>query len=179
MKKFISGILLAGMLMSCYVETLAAASTKNIKSEVPDLKNPLGCKDVGYRFILNTVQFLPDEVGERNSLYFVYNKNNDYLRMYQMRKDGESVGSTYINHAIPPHSWAVLSTSEPIMNYLCAIETQKSSYGKIVSCKEQVRVCEYTNVKFGLNTRGNYWLVKGNTSGGAIQEVLSYGIIPR
>ena len=34
-------------------------------------------------------------------------------------------------------------------------------------------------VKYGLNNKGNYWLVGSNTSGGAVNEVLHYGIIPR
>lgn len=155
----------------------APKANDTVKPE-EDMKNPLGCRDVGYKFDLNTVSFLPEEMGERNSLYFVYNKNNKPVKLYQMRNE-ESSRSMFLNHQIQPRHWAVLSTAEKYLKFICTVEDVKSSYGKIVNCADNLKICEYINVKFGLNTRGDYWLVKSNTKGSAVQQVLYYGIIPK
>lgn len=160
----------------------AAPKNNTTNNEMPkpeeNMKNPLGCRDIGYKFNLNTVTFLPEEIGERNSLYFVYNKNSRPLKLYQMREE-ESSRSMYLNHQILPHSWAVLSTAEKYLRFICTVDDVKSSYGKIVNCSDHLNICEYVNVKYGLNTRGDYWLVKSNSKGGAVQQVLWYGIIPK
>lgn len=171
--------LISFFIITLFATNIAAKQSNPVTPKVDEeLKSPLGCRDMGYKFELNTLKFLPEEVGERNSLYFVYNKNNQPLKLYQMRND-ESARSTYLNHVISPHQWAVLSTSEKYLKYICTIDDVKSSFGRIVNCGENLKICEYINVKFGLNTRGDYWLVKSNSKGGAIQQVLWYGIIPK
>ena len=72
----------------------------------------------------------------------------------------------------------MLSSSER-MKYICTVHDGKSSHGRIVDCANSLKVCEYARVKYGMNNRGNYWLVQGNTRSGAIREVVYYGIIPR
>lgn len=169
----------------CFISVILLSNALFAQQDKPatvkpdeELKSPLGCRDVGYKFELNTVKFLPEEAGERNSLYFVFNKNQKPLRLYQMKND-ESSRSTFLNHVISPRQWAVLSTSEKYLKYICSVDDVKSSFGKIVHCSENLKICEYINVKFGLNTRGDYWLVKSNSKGGAVQQVLWYGIIPK
>ncbi len=141
-------------------------------------KRPLGCRDVGYRFQLKILELQPEETGEKQSLYFIFNSLSEPVKLYQMLKDNSS-RSLYLNHEIKPRQWAVLSTSENDLKYICSIADAKSNYGKIVDCEQSIKVCEYARVKYGLNNKGNYWLVKSNTSGGAVNEVLHYGIIPR
>ena len=141
-------------------------------------KPPLGCRDVGYKFELNVLNLLPAEAGEKQSLYFIFNSLAKPINLFQMLKD-DSTRSMYLNHMIHPQQWAVLSTSEKELKYICTIDDPKSSYGKIIDCSKSVKVCEYARVKYGLNNKGNYWLVNSNTSGGAVNEVIHYGIIPR
>lgn len=148
------------------------------KVEKEDDKSPLGCRDIGYQFDLNILTLLPEEAGERQSLYFIYNKLTTAVNVYQMLKD-DSTRSMYLNHAIRPKQWAVLSTSESKLKYICTVDDPKLSYGKIVDCGESLKVCEYARVKYGMNNKGNYWVVNSNTKGGAVREVLNYGIIPR
>lgn len=147
-------------------------------SEKEDDKNPLGCRDVGYRFVLKILNLRPEEAGERQSLYFLYNTSQKPVNLYQMLKD-DSTRSMYLNHVIRPRQWAVLSTSEKDLKYICTVDEAKKSYGNIVDCAETLRVCEYARVKYGLNNQGNYWLVNSNSRNGAVQDVLRYGIIPR
>ncbi|MDF1646284.1 MAG: endopeptidase IV [Legionellaceae bacterium] len=142
-----------------------------------EIRSPLGCKDVGYGFDLNVLKILPASVGDSQSLYFIYNKAEKPVNLYQMRQS-ESSQSVYLNHTIPSGRWAVLSSSED-MKYICTIHDGKSSHGRIIDCQTGLKVCEYARVKYGMNNRGNYWLAHGNTRGGAVRQVINYGIIPR
>ncbi len=141
-------------------------------------KSPLGCRDVGYQYQLNVVNLLPEAAGDRQSLYFLFNRTNKPLKLYQMRGE-ESTRSMYLNHVIRPQQWGVLATSEKEVKYICTTEDSKTRFGKIVNCADSIKVCEYARVKFGLNNRGNYWVVGSNSRGGAVGEVIRYGIIPR
>ena len=143
-----------------------------------DAKRPLGCKDLGYRYILNTLEVLPGDTGDNQSLYFFYNHLAKPLKMYQMLGEKTS-HQIFLNHVIPAHQWAALATGEENLTYICAVDDPKKDLGKVVACQDAVKVCEYAKVKFGLNNRGNFWIVKGNTRQGAVAEVVHYGIIPQ
>lgn len=158
---------------------LSSMVSMNSFAEDTEAKRPLGCKDVGYEFELKILRLLPLETNDKQSLYFIFNSLTDKsINLYQMRQE-DSTRSIYMNHVIRPRQWAVLSTSEPEVRYICTTNDGKSNYGKVVDCAESLKVCEYARVKYGMNNRGNYWLVDGNTSTGAVYEVLHYGIIPR
>lgn len=157
---------------------LLAVTTVGFSAEKRDDKPPLGCRDVGYKFQLKILELLPEEAGDKQSLYFIFNALPKPINLYQMLKD-DSTRSMFLNHVISARQWAVLSTSEKELKYICTVDDPKLSYGKIVDCSESLKVCEYARVKYGMNNKGNYWLVKSNTSGGAVNEVIHYGIIPR
>ncbi len=139
---------------------------------------PLGCKNVGYQFDLKVLKLLPEEAGERQSLYFIFNALPQSVHLYQMLKE-DSSRSLSLNHVIRARQWAVLSTSEKELKYICTVDKAKETYGTIVDCADSLKVCEYARVKYGMNNAGNYWVVSSNTSGGAVREVTNYGIIPR
>jgi hypothetical protein len=145
--------------------------------EADDAKTPLGCYNSGYKFDLKVLQLFPGESVDSQSMYFLYNNLAQPLNLYQMHDD-ESSGNTYLNHIISSRQWAVLSTNEKQVNFICTVPDAKSPYGKVVDCADSLRVCEYTNVRYGLNNRGNYWIVNSNTKNGALREVVHYGIIP-
>lgn len=155
----------------------AAQKTKDSKFN-KETRNPLGCRDVGYQFELKTLHLLPKAVGNIQSLYFIYNTLGKDVNLYQMRSD-ESSRSLYMNHVIRAGHWAVLSTTEHEVKFICTIPDSKQRYGTVVDCADSVRVCEYANVKYGLNNRGNFWVVNSNTRDAAVKDVLRYGIIPR
>ena len=141
-------------------------------------KNPLGCRDVGYSYKLDTLQILPHSVGDKQSLYFFYNNLSQPVKLYHMVGD-ETSHSTFLNHTIAPKQWAVLATGEPQVKYMCAVKAEGGNLGTMVPCKESVKVCEFARVRFGLNNRGNFWIVQGNSRSGAVSEVVHYGIIPQ
>lgn len=157
---------------------LAFAATDSAIIDTEETKNPLGCKSVGFKFEMTTLNLLPEESGEPQSLFFIYNQLDSPVQLYQMR-DANRVDQLNLNHMILPHRWAVLSTSEKQLRYACAKKNINQQYGALIDCEKSLKICEYVRVKYGLNNRGDYWLVDGNTRGGAVQDVIRYGIIPR
>lgn len=145
--------------------------------EKEDNRNPTGCNDVGYQFELKALKLLPNHDGVGQSLYVIYNQSNKPVTLFQMR-ESDSSHSMYFNHRINEKNYAILATCEQHMNYICTEENGKNAYGKIVDCKDKLRVCEYNHVKFGLNNKGNYWLVNSNSKNAAVREIVHYGIIP-
>ena len=150
-------------------------------SEQVDLKDnaryPIGCTPVGYKESLKIISLFPGKEGALQSMYFFFNQLPDTVSLYQMReKDSEY--STRYNHTIKPNSWAVLATGEPLVKFICTLGDGKDSYGQIVDCAQTIKICEYVHVKFGLNNKGNFWIVDSNTRNGAVNEVVHYGIIP-
>ena len=171
--KFLLRQLSNAMLLGLMTTWVEAGAVKNSED-----KSPLGCKDLGYKFELKVLRLLPATTADRQSLYFIYNSQSKPINLYQMRHE-ESTRSVYLNHVIRPGQWAVLSTSEPGMTYICAMDDGKSSFGRVVDCEESLKVCEYARVKYGMNNRGNFWVVDSTSRGAAVNDVLRYGIIPR
>ena len=142
-----------------------------------DNRNPNGCLDVGYKFELQTLHLLPPEQGAQQSLYLVFNQLDVPLNLYQMR-DSDGNRNLYLNHTINLHQWGVFSTGEKELKFICTVNDPKLRFGRVVNCADSVRICEYTNVIYGMNNRGNYWLVNSYTRNAAVREVVHYGIIP-
>jgi hypothetical protein len=151
--------------------------TKAQKAQKEESRFPIGCRPVGYKQHLKVLSLFPGKEGALQSLYFFYNTLPQTISLYQMR-DEDSEYSTRVNHTIGPKQWAALATGEPTVKFICTLGDGKASYGKIVDCNDTVKVCEYVNVKFGMNNKGNFWIADGNTRNGAVNEVVHYGIIP-
>lgn len=159
---------------------LQAANKKTSASTVDSEKEtryPIGCRSVGYMENLKVLSLFPGKEGALQSMYFFYNKLPQTVSLYQMR-DKDSEYSTRYNHSIKGNSWAVLAVGEPHVKFICSLGDGKKDYGQILDCADTIKVCEYVNVKFGLNNKGNYWIVDSNTRNGAVNEVVHYGIIP-
>ena len=153
------------------------AADRALKIEKEESRSPIGCKDLGYTFDLKTLYIESDSEEAKQSLYFIYNRSPHSIDLFQMRGE-ESARSMFLNHRVGAKQWAVLSTSHKHMRYVCAIAEGKSPYGKIVDCGNTLKVCQYNNVRYGMNNQGNYWLVNSSTRTGAVNAVVHYGIIP-
>ncbi len=156
---------------------IAADTSLALSKEEEDSRAPIGCKDTGYEFEFKTLHLMPGGSGKEQSMYLLFNNSSQAITLYQMRKD-ESSRSMYLNHAINAKQWGVFATNERQLKFICTTPEAKNTYGKIVDCAEHFRICEYTNVRFGLNNQGNYWLVNSSTRNGAVKEIVHYGIIP-
>ncbi|CDZ76965.1 hypothetical protein BN59_01244 [Legionella massiliensis] len=168
-------------LLSLLALGVANAAVENLEKkdkEKDDNKPPIGCRNVGYKFELETLHLLPGENdGDSQSMFVVHNLLTQPVNLFQMRSD-ESSRSTYLNHVLGAREWGVLSTSEKLVRFICTVADKKSLYGKVVDCSQSLQVCEYTNVRYGLNNRGNFWLANSSTKGGASSAIVHYGIIP-
>jgi len=145
---------------------------------IDESKSPLGCRDQGYQFKLNVLKLQTQPNGDRQSLFFIFNRLNRPVNLYQMLGD-DSTLSMPLNHVINGQQWSVLSTSENALKYICAVDAAPNKRGKIVNCADSIKVCEYARVKYGLNNRGNYWFSASTNRSQAVRDVLHYGIIPR
>jgi hypothetical protein len=168
-------------LIACFFMTPLLAAPLSVKEppqEKEDNRFPLGCRAMGYQHDLMVLKLQPEVSGvERQTMYFLFNDSTKPLNLFQVR-NSETVYDVFMNHSINPKQWAVLSLSEPQVKFICTINDPKTKYGKIVDCAQTLKVCEFNRVVFGLNNRGNFWIVKNNTRNGALRDVVRYGIIP-
>lgn len=141
-------------------------------------KNPLGCRELGYEYHLKTLNLVPPEPEGVPSLYFMFNRTSKPILLSQMRTK-EDTDEMSINHIIPPRQWAVLAMDHQFVKYACSAIDGKTPYGQVVDCAEVVKVCDFARVKYGLNNRGNFWMVSGNSKNGALRDVTYYGVIAR
>ena len=141
-------------------------------------KYPLGCRDLGYQFTLKTLDLVPPEPEGTPSLYFIFNQTAKPLLLSQMRAQNDTDAMS-INHVIPPQKWAVLAMDHQHVKYACSAVDGKTTYGQIVDCSQALKVCDFARVKYGMNNRGNFWMVAGNSKNGALREVTVYGVIAR
>jgi|GEM_PF-882099 len=168
---------LAAPLQADPVKKHGAAFAADEREKKDNHRFPTGCKPVGFKQALRVISLYPGKEGALQSMYFFYNQRPETVSLYQMN-DKSSAYSTRFNHSIRGGAWAVLATGEPIVKFICSLGDGKQDYGQILDCAETIKVCEYVNVKFGLNNKGNFWIVDGNTRNGAVSEVVHYGIIP-
>lgn len=159
------------------MDSEAMSLSKAEKAEQEEARSPIGCKNMGYQFDLKTLELMSNSVEAKQSLYFIYNASNHNIALFHMRGE-ESSRSMFLNHKMNAKQWAVLSTAEKKLRYICSIVDGKDPYGRIADCSGLIKVCQYNNVKYGLNNQGNYWLVNSNTRNGAVNAVVHYGIIP-
>jgi hypothetical protein len=160
-------------LMSC-----SLVATSVFSAPEREDKNPLGCRDLGYRYTMKTLDLVPESPEGNPALFFIFNTTTKPILLSQMRKENDVEGMG-INHVIPPQKWAALAMDHKYVKYACSMLDGKSNYGQVVDCAESLKVCNFARVKYGLNNRGNFWMVAGNTKNGALREVTNYGVIAR
>jgi hypothetical protein len=146
------------------------------KLEKDNNKNPIGCRNSGYAFELKTLK-LSGAQEAAQSLFFIFNTSNQTINLFQMLNE-ESTRSLYLNHMIPPGHWSALAISEMPIKFLCTTPRKADFYGDVIDCGQTLKVCQFVNVKFGLNNGGNFWLINSGSRNTAVREVVRYGIIP-
>lgn len=184
-KPFIRCFLL-GFLWIGYLSGLQALTGAEVyESQYKDpARYPLGCKNVGYQYQLNVLTLRPkidtEEITDGQTMYFIYNSLSVPINLHQMLGES-STRDTFLNHSILPKQWGVLAMNQRELNFICSVNStpMKYGYGAVVNCGESLKICEYARVKFGLNNKGNYWIVNSTTRGSAVGGVVRYGIIPR
>ena len=159
----------------CLMFLSLALFSYSLYAEESEIANPIGCVDADYKYRLKTLNLLPE--ANTQTMYFFYNLRTEPITLYQMLGE-ESTRSMFINHTIEPNKWAVLAVSEQNMRFICTIPNNEDDFGNVVDCRDSVKVCHDKDVRFGLNNKGNFWLVGSNSKNGALRQVVYYGIIP-
>ena len=148
------------------------------KNKVKKFEYPPGCNQEGYSLDYNVLYLHPHAAGNPASLYFVYNNSDKRVTLYQSQRDDADY-IININNVVLPNMWAVFATDEKKVKFICAHPNKKYKYGELVDCAKVLKACEFTNVVFGLNNGGNYWVVTNNTKNGAIRQSVRHGILLR
>jgi hypothetical protein len=140
---------------------------------------PNGCYDEGYAFKHKMLTLYPKKEGNRDSVYFIYNQSNHTINLFHAKKTQTHHGVN-INNDIKAHRWAVYSSDEEKVRFICTSPSRKYEHGEINDCGEVLKVCEFSNVKFGLNNRGNYWMVDSTSKNTALRKVnREHGVLLR
>lgn len=150
-----------------------AAKVKNDEAKFPG-----GCVAKGYSFKYKVLELYPESAGQSHSLYFMHNRTGSSLRLFQMRT-GDEPYVMHLNNTIRPKAWGVFSSDEKQVKFICAKPAKKRGYIKILDCEKALAVCEYPNVKYGINNYGNYWAVRSSSKFGARNSVRWQGILLR
>lgn len=137
---------------------------------------PRGCHDEGYSFTHKSLTLMPSKAGKNDSVYFIYNNSEQTLNLFQLKSEKENMGLN-INNKIEPFHWGVYSTDESLVRFACSVPSPVYDHGQLINCQKALNVCEYTNVKYGLNNRGNYWMSRSNTKNGALKRVNRLGVL--
>ncbi len=137
---------------------------------------PRGCMQEGYQFKYQLLYLYPPKAGNNDSVYFIFNHSNSNITIYAM-SDKNSPSMTLFNNQIRARQWGVFSTDLPMMRFACTIKNAKFAYGELVDCEKHLKVCEYSNVKYGQNNRGNYWMVESTTRNSAVRQAIRYGVL--
>lgn len=140
------------------------------------LKLPRGCHNEGYTYHHKALTLLPAQKGNNDSVYFIYNTSNSTINLYQLKNADEHMGLN-INNKIKAHQWGVYSSDEAQVRFACTKPNSRYPHGKLVDCQRNLKVCEYTHVKYGLNNRGNYWMARSTTKNSAIRRAIRIGVL--
>ena len=140
------------------------------------LELPRGCHNEGYSFNDKTLNLFPAKKGNNDSVYFIYNRSNSTVSLYQLKNANEHMGLN-INNKIRANQWGVYSSDETNVRFACTKPSHQYPHGKLVDCGQNLKVCEYTNVKYGLNNRGNYWMARSASKNSAIRRAMKIGVL--
>lgn len=150
--------------------TLALIMAGTVKSHAKQYEMPPGCRDEGYSFKHKFLILHPQKEGNHQSLYMIHNTSMSNIHFYHARNDDDA--KLQLNNTIRPNQWGAFSGNQKAIEFICTKGSPHSQYGAIVNCKDVVRLCEYTNVKFAPNAFGNYWSVRSKSKKSAIYDIV-------
>lgn len=139
-------------------------------------KLPRGCMNEGYSFKYNMAYLHPSQAGNYDSVYFFFNDSNRDITLLQAKKVG-AYHVTELNNRIRAGQWGVYSTDEDEVRFICTTRSAKFRHGDIVDCEKHFKICEFSDVLYGLNNRGNFWMVNSTTRNSAVRGAIRYGVL--
>lgn len=139
-------------------------------------KLPRGCMQEGYNFDYRMLYLHPQSAGGHDSVYFLFNQSGQGVTLRMMSGEKKPNVSLF-NNRINARAWGVFSTDMKKVRFICTVRSNKFAYGEVVDCAKHLKVCEFSDVKYGQNNRGNYWMVSSSTRNGAVRRAIRYGVL--
>jgi hypothetical protein len=173
MKGYFKGFCAVAVTSLLFLPTVTEARGKG-----PDgvARLPKGCMNEGFEFKYNMTYLHPSQAGNYDSVYFFFNDSNQAINLLQAKKVGE-YHVTELNNRIHARQWGVYSTDEDNVKFICTTSSSKFRHGDIVDCEKHLKICEFSDVLYGLNNRGNFWMVNSTSRNSAVRGAIRYGVL--
>lgn len=157
-------------------KTTTAKKTTTVKT-TSTKPYPTGCKLVGYGFSNGVLVLTPyhKNIEQKQVVYFIQNTSKQEILFSDLR-DPSAPYIMHHNNTLKPDQWAVFA-ADKITKFICSNNNKTPNLQSIVDCENTVKVCEYANVKFALNNRGNYWATTNLSMSGAVTEIIQQGVL--
>ncbi len=163
---------------ACLMMFLIVSSESFARGRGPDglERLPRGCMQEGYAFQYRMLYLHPPEAGNNDSVYFIFNDSYKDITLRAM-SDKNKPNITLFNNRIRAKQWGVFSSDMPRVRFACTVKSDKFAYGNVVDCQKHLKVCEFSDVLYGQNNRGNYWMVGSTTRNSAVRRAIRYGVL--
>lgn len=139
---------------------------------------PTGCYQKGFDIKHQVLMLHPEKAGKADSMYFIHNLTSHPIRLQQMRS-GDEPFVMHLNATVQPNAWGVYASDEKSVKFICTKPSYGSKFGEMIDCSGKLDICEYTNVKFGNNIHGNYWVVNSASMRRAQRSATRQGALLR
>jgi len=138
---------------------------------------PTGCKQVGFGFSNGVLVLEPyhKNIEQKQVVYFIQNTSKQEI-LFSDQQDPDAPYIMHHNNTLKPDQWAVFA-ADKITRFICSNNNKIQTLQSIVDCENTIKVCEYANVKFALNNRGNYWAATNLSMSGAVTEIIHQGVL--
>ena len=141
-----------------------------------NIRFPIGCKPMGYKFDLYNVIFRPSNKMYSQTVYFILNKSNMIIHLLQV-SNGNELYLVHIDGNIYPNKWSVLAASETEIKYICTQYNEYKDDHRVLNCQKVLDICEFPRARFGTNHRGTYWLTLNQSLISALKVARFHGVL--
>lgn len=165
------------MAMSVALLNLSFAAKTTAAKTTPQKPYPTGCKQVGYGFANGVLVLTPyhKNIDQKQVIYFIQNISKQEI-VFSDQRDGNTPYIMHNDNTLKPDQWGVYA-ADVTTKFMCSNKDKTQTLQSIVDCENTVKVCEYANVKFAPNNRGNYWATTDMSMSGAVTEIIHQGVL--
>lgn len=140
-----------------------------------NVKLPVGCKKVGYKFDLFNVIFKPSFEKRSQAIYFIHNISGRQIYLHEAGAD-DGPYIMHLNGTIDTAHWSVFALSKKTMKFNCAYFDRSKKMHEVTSCKNALAICQFPRAKFGPNQHGTYWVLYNATRKEAMGITKEHGV---
>lgn len=99
---------------------------------------PGGCIPTGFSFKYYVLHLHPNKAGNSQFMYFIHNKSNKAVTLYQMRT-GDEAYIMHLNNRISPNRWGAYAAKEKEVKFICTYSHFSHHFNKFFDfCHNEV-----------------------------------------